>query len=55
MRDISNASDPIPALDRATALAVRLYDQMAQSDDPSLRTQVLLLLAHLRNARKAAT
>lgn len=54
MRDISNALDPIPAIDRAMAAGVNLYDKFAKTDDPALRSGILLLLAHLRSARKAA-
>lgn len=49
-----NAQDPVPALDRATAVAVNLYDRAAGDDDQSLRASALLLLAHLRAARRAA-
>lgn len=54
MSETKNINDPIPAIDRATAVAVNLYDQAALRDDAALRTQVLMLLAHLRMARKAA-
>lgn len=48
------APDPIPAIERATAVAVNLYDRVASGDDAALRMEVLLILAHLRMARKAA-
>ncbi len=43
--------DPIPPLERALAGAVRLYDNT--KNDPSLKTEVLILLAHIRAAQKA--
>lgn len=51
---IPNIHDPIPAIDRATAVAVNLYDRVARADDESLRAAILMLLVHLRAVRKAA-
>jgi hypothetical protein len=44
-------SDPIPAIERAVAVAVRMYDRAKEAGDDELRAHALLLLAHLRNAR----
>jgi hypothetical protein len=46
------APDPIPAIERAVAVAVSLYD--GATEDERVRSQALLILAHLRNARKIA-
>lgn len=51
---IQNIRDPIPAIERASAVAVNIYDHATAADDEKLRVQALLLLAHLRLARKAA-
>lgn len=53
--EAKNVSDPIPALDRATAVAVNLYDKVAQGDDQAMRSKLLVLLAHLRAARISAS
>lgn len=42
----------VPPLERAMAVAINLYDRLARSGDDGVRTDVLLLLAHLREARK---
>lgn len=47
-----NSRDPVAAIDRATAVAVVLYDSVAEMKVESIRGSVLLLLAHLREARK---
>jgi hypothetical protein len=47
-----NIPDPIPAIDRAVAVTVRMYDRAKESDDAELRAYALLLLAHLRHVRK---
>jgi hypothetical protein len=40
--------DPIPAIERAKALAVNIYDNAARGKDHQTRSQALALLAHLR-------
>lgn len=52
MNQRTHIPDPIPAIDRALAGAVRLYDRAATCDDEELRAQALMLLTHIRQARK---
>ena len=45
-------SDPVSPLERATGIAVRIYDRAAKTDDSEARSDALQLLAHLRAATK---
>lgn len=49
---IPNIHDPVPAIDRAVAVTVRMYDRAKEAQDEEMRCHALLLLAHLRTARK---
>lgn len=53
MNQVSIIADPIKLLDRALAGAVRIYDEV-KNDNPKLRGEVLLLIAHIRAARREA-